>query len=135
MSVRTRRWNDPKQPGDGHRVLVSRYRPRALKKEDETWDVWIPALGPSKALHAAWYGKKTGEGAITLEEYVPRYLDEMRAQRDRIYALALRVRRGEAVTLLCSTACVDPARCHRTLLAKLVEDAVTEAANPTMLRR
>jgi len=51
----------------------------------------------------------------------------------------LRVRRGEALTLLCSTACVDPARCHRTLLAKLIEDAVTGAgadtANPTMLRR
>lgn len=134
MSIRTRRWNDPKQPGDGHRVLVSRYRPRALKKEDETWDVWIPALGPSKELHAAWYGKN-GEPEIGLDEYVPRYLEEMRAQRDRIFALALRVRRGEAVTLLCSTACVDPARCHRTLLAKLIEDAVADAANPTMLRR
>ena len=134
MSIRTRRWNDPKQPGDGHRVLVSRYRPRALKKEDETWDVWIPALGPSKELHAAWYGK-SGDPPIDFEQYVPRYLDEMRAQRDRIFSLALRVRRGEALTLLCSTACVDPARCHRTLLAKLVEDAVAGAANPTMLRR
>ena len=27
---------------------------------------------------------------------------------------------GETITLLCSSACTDPARCHRTLLAGLV---------------
>ncbi len=133
MSIRTRRWNDPKQAGDGHRVLVCRYRPRALKKEDETWDVWIQALGPSKELHAAFWGKK--DDPIPFEEYLARYLDEMRAQRDRIFALALRVRRGEVVTLLCSSACEDQARCHRTALAKLIEQAIADDANPNKLRR
>ena len=54
--------------------------------------------------------------------YVPRYLEEMRggAQVWRIRALAQRVAAGETVTLLCSSACTDPARCHRTLLARLI---------------
>jgi len=44
MPIRTRRWNDPGQKGDGLRVLVCRYRPRGVRKEDETWDVWLPGL-------------------------------------------------------------------------------------------
>jgi hypothetical protein len=35
--------------------------------------------------------------------------------------LAARARGGETVTLLCSSACVDPARCHRTLLKELID--------------
>jgi hypothetical protein len=41
----------------------------------------------------------------------------------RIRALGDRVAAGETVVLLCSSACTDPARCHRTLLAGLVEAA------------
>ena len=57
MPIRTRRWNDPEQAGDGLRVLVCRYRPRALPKADETWEVWLKDLGPSRELHADVYGK------------------------------------------------------------------------------
>jgi hypothetical protein len=43
------------------------------------------------------------------------------ASRPRIIEkLALFARRG-ALTLLCSSRCVDPARCHRTLLLELIE--------------
>jgi len=38
--VRIRRWNDPARSGEGTRVLVCRYRPRDLRKQDETWDEW-----------------------------------------------------------------------------------------------
>jgi hypothetical protein len=39
----------------------------------------------------------------------------------RIRDLARRAAAGEAITLLCSSACHDPTRCHRTLLARLIE--------------
>ena len=45
----------------------------------------------------------------------------MRAQRDAIRALAERVKSGERITLLCSSACVREDRCHRSLLKKLIE--------------
>jgi len=116
--VRTRRWNDPKKRGDGTRLLVCRYRPRGVRKEDETWDEWNASLGPSRELHAAIYGKNGAP--IAWREFEKRYRAEMRAQKPAIAALAARVAAGETLTLLCSSACTDETRCHRTLLAELV---------------
>jgi uncharacterized protein YeaO (DUF488 family) len=119
VHIRTKRWNDPVAPDDGFRLLVCRYRPRGVPKAVEPWDDWWPELGPSRELHAAYWGK-TGR-PLTFEEYRPRYHAEMQAQVFRIRALADRAASGETITLLCSSACTDPARCHRTLLASLIE--------------
>lgn len=129
MPVRTKRWNDPPEADDGYRLLVCRYRPRGVKKEAEPWDAWCSAVAPSVELHADVYGK-TGE-AISWEAYVVRYLEEMSRQSFWIDGFAARVRRGETITLLCSSACVDPARCHRTLLASMIERAAFPPAAPT----
>jgi uncharacterized protein YeaO (DUF488 family) len=122
MPLRTRRWNDPGRPDDGLRILICRYRPRALPKAKETWDVWTPALGPSRELHAAFYGKRGPP--IGWDAYRERYLAEIEAQRARIDELAVRVSKGETITLLCSSACVDESHCHRALLRALIEEAV-----------
>jgi len=119
MPVRTRRWNDPAQRDDGLRLLICRYRPRGVKKEAETWDNWRPELGPSRELHAAFYGKHGPP--ITWGEYRRRFLREMQAQADLIAALAKLHRKGKTITLLCSSACTDEQRCHRTLLRGLIE--------------
>jgi uncharacterized protein YeaO (DUF488 family) len=123
VPVLTRRWNDPPAAGEAHglRVLVTRYRPRGVSKADETWDEWWPDLGPSRALHGAYWGKSGSP--ISFAQYRPRYLEEMQRQVFRIRALGDRVAAGETVVLLCSSACTDPARCHRTVLAGLVEAA------------
>ena len=52
MPIKTKRWNDPREPDDGYRILITRYRPRGLPKGQETWDAWIPGLGPSRELLA-----------------------------------------------------------------------------------
>lgn len=125
VGIRTRRWNDPPRPGDGTRILVSRYRPRALPRSEETWDEWRKELGPSRDLHAAVYGKL---GPVpSWDDYKATYLDEMRGQTERLDTLAERVRAGEALTFLCSRACRDPRRCHRLLLKHLVEARLPES--------
>ncbi len=122
MPIRTRRFNDPELPGDGLRLLVCRYRPRGLPKAAETWEAWWPALGPSRGLHADYYGKHGPP--ISWADYRARYLEEMKAQHPLIEQLAARVRRGETVTLLCSSRCLEEERCHRSLLRGLIERAV-----------
>jgi uncharacterized protein YeaO (DUF488 family) len=122
MPIKTRRWNQRRKRGEGWRVLICRYRPRALAKEKETWDTWYPDLGPSKELHADFYGKKGTP--ISWEEYRRRYLLEMQGeqQQEMIAALAELLAEGKTITLLCSSACKDASHCHRTLLQQLIEE-------------
>jgi uncharacterized protein YeaO (DUF488 family) len=110
--------------------LICRYRPRGVRKQDETWHAWYPDLGPSRKLHADFYGKNGPP--IGWEEYRRRYLDEMKAQEEAIETLASLLAEGKTITLLCSSACVDASHCHRTLLRQLVEDrlAAMQAAAP-----
>ena len=121
VPVRTRRWNDPREADDGFRLLVCRLRPRGVAKARETWDAWWPELGPSRALLDAYHGKDRA-GPLPWDDYARTYLEEMAAPAAawRLRALAARVAAGETVTLLCSSACTDPERCHRTLLGRLL---------------
>jgi uncharacterized protein YeaO (DUF488 family) len=126
MPIKTKRWDDPREEDDGFRLLICRYRPRALPKNKENWTLWRPDLGPSKELHAAFYGK-TGD-PISWDEYRIRYLEEMKAQEEEIAMLAEMVAEGKTLTLLCSSACKDAAHCHRTLLKELIEAHMPQPA-------
>ncbi|APR77799.1 Hypothetical protein A7982_03146 [Minicystis rosea] len=129
MPVRTKRWNDPAEPEDGFRLLVCRYRPRGVRKEDEPWDGWCSHLAPSPELHAAAYGKSGPP--LSFAEYERRFREEMeRQQRFWISGFAERVKRGETLTLLCSSACTDPERCHRTILKAMIEAAAAPPPPP-----
>ena len=121
MPVRTKRWNEPRELEDGYRLLICRFRPRGVPKLSEPWDAWCNALGPSEELHAAAYGKRGP--AIEFAEYERRFLSEMERQRYWIAGFAAHLRRGETITLLCSSACVDASRCHRTIVKRLLEEA------------
>jgi uncharacterized protein YeaO (DUF488 family) len=121
MPLKTKRWDDPPEDDDGFRLLICRYRPRALPKAKETWDLWWKHLGPSKELHAAFYGKHGPP--IGWEDYRQRYLEEMKGEepQESITILAEKVAAGKTITLLCSSACTAAAHCHRTLLRQLIE--------------
>lgn len=119
MPLKSKRWDDPIDADDGTRILICRYRPRGLRKEDETWSEWFPDLGPSESLHASAYGKRGNP--ISWPTYRMMYLREMKPQGALIQELAERVRGGETLTLLCSSACTREARCHRSLLRELIE--------------
>ena len=123
--LKTKRWNDSAEPDDGFRLLVCRLRPRGVSKQKETWDAWWPDLGPSRGLLDDFHGKSAPP--IGWPEYQRRYLEEMGGptQLWRIRDLGRRVGDGETITLLCSSACTDPDLCHRTLLARLVQQAAS----------
>lgn len=123
--IRLKRWDEPRAAGDGWRILICRYRPRGLPKRDETWDEWIPDAGPSRALHADFYGKHGPP--IGWTEYERRYLREMAGRPQVLTRLAERAGRG-TITLLCSSRCADPTRCHRSPLKILVERALAGRA-------
>jgi uncharacterized protein YeaO (DUF488 family) len=108
--------------------LISRYRPRGVKKGTERWTSWEKRLAPSVPLVDAWYGKKREgrkvvsrkEPGISWEEYRGRFRTEMKSKEAQaaIEELRARVEKGETVTLLCF--CEDGERCHRSLVRELV---------------
>jgi uncharacterized protein YeaO (DUF488 family) len=122
--IKTRRWDDPAGDEEGCKILVTRYRPRGVAKSAETWDAWMPDLGPSVQLHAAAYGKGVLKNPWAI--YRTRYLLEMRVQKTAIDELARRFATGEQLTLLCSSACERESRCHRSLLKELIEARAAE---------
>ncbi len=106
--VKTKRIYDPKEPGDGTRILVMRFWPRGIKKSHV--DAWLKELGTEPSLIKAWKA-----GKISWPEFRRRYLAGLKkaaaqAQLKELKALA----REDTVTLLCS--CPAEARCHRGLL-------------------
>jgi len=107
-------------PGDGFRLLVTRYWVRGLRKADI--DLWLPALAPSKPLLGDyWAAQAMNRGSKAADPwpgFCRHYQAEMRDQADLLADLRRRYRRGETITLLC--ACHDPAHCHRSLLAGLI---------------
>jgi uncharacterized protein YeaO (DUF488 family) len=121
MPIKTKRWNDPREPDDRFRLLICRYRPRGLPKGEETWDAWDTELAPSKELLADYHGK--GRLQTGWAEYRARYLREMLKHKPAIDDLARRSAAGETITLLCSAACERESRCHRSLLKSLIEQA------------
>lgn len=117
--IRTKRWQDPTEEGDGLRVLITRYRPR-IASAKETWNEWDRRLAPSKALLAR--GKS---GEVDFAAYAELYAVEMASDVSRA-AIAEYAARVRPVTLLCF--CTDATKCHRTVAARLIADVARGAA-------
>jgi uncharacterized protein YeaO (DUF488 family) len=114
MAVRTKRIYDPADADDGHRLLIMRHWPRGVRKD--RIDAWERGLAPRRELLADF-----NAGAIDWPTYAERFLREMATRPDAIAALdALRLLAArETVTAICG--CKDATRCHRTLVAGLVD--------------
>lgn len=97
---------------DGLRIVATRYWPRALTKGAA--DLYLRDLSPSAELLSARQG-----GEITWREFAKQYRAEMSGQRSLIRTLNWMHKRGDTLTVLC--ACEDSTRCHRRLLAALIE--------------
>ena len=116
MSIKTKRWTDPIEPDDGLRVLVTRYRPRGVRKEDETWDRWEKRLAPSVEL----LREMKVYPPLPWDEFVLTYSQQMQEPEPaRLMAELAETARTGNVTLLCY--CEDKNGCHRTILQALIQ--------------
>ena len=112
--VKTKSVYDPVEESDGQRILVTRYWPRGLSKEQLSLTEHLRNVAPSVELLKDW---KTG--SISWAKYEKRYGQEMLQQQDKINELAKRTN-DKTITLLCFEREDNP-HCHRHLLKKLIE--------------
>ena len=124
--LKTKSVHSPIEPGDGLRILATRFRGRGLPTD--RCDVWMANLGPSERLL-----KAVQAGDITWREFSKRYREEMFApaapdagnstikNHGQKFTLRLiaKLAEKENVTLLCHCA-EDAKECHRFLLEKLI---------------
>lgn len=106
-------------PEDGTRILVMRYWPRGVKRDQ--FHSWMPVLAPSKEL-LKWCKADNGGALLERAEYYriwrTWYVGEMLEHFRLIEQLRQRHEAGETITLLCG--CHDPVMCHRSVLGQLI---------------
>lgn len=113
MTVKTKSVYEPADPGDGVRVLITRYYPRGFKKD--RFDRWEKALSPSRELLEAY---RSGEKSW--DQFKVAFLSEMRASpesSEAIRELSL-LAKAQGVTLLCYERA--GLNCHRHLIAEIL---------------
>lgn len=113
--VSTKRIYETASRADGTRVLVMRLWPRGIRKS--AVDLWLRDLGAELRNLRLWHA-----GRLSWPELRRRYLAGLKQPpaSEALAELRSLAQRGP-LTLLCS--CADPARCHRTLLASVLEQA------------
>jgi uncharacterized protein YeaO (DUF488 family) len=112
-------------PKDALRLAPVRFLPRGMsvaeRRKRNLFDVWLPLLAPSAELLASVKSRAFDDKGWA--RFAARYRKEFASsaeKREALKLVALMARRGE-VSLGCY--CADEARCHRSLLKALVEEA------------
>jgi uncharacterized protein YeaO (DUF488 family) len=122
MTVSVVRLGSPRGLGEGLRIGTVRRPPRGVPKADfarrDFYDVWLPALSPSPALVQRALLART---AADWRGFERKFRAEMRqAEPSRILDLLAALSREANFSVGCY--CADEARCHRSVLRKLLAE-------------
>lgn len=119
--LKTKSIYDPKEYGDGTRILISRFYPRGIKKEH--FQNWQKDLSPSPILI-----RKYKNNEITWSQFFSEFQLELRENQKSIEIInqLYRKSRNSNITLLCFEP--NGAPCHRHLLREIIQ-------NPKLLKK
>ena len=123
MSVRIVRLGTPRLPGEGLRLGTVRRPPRGVPKarfaRDDWFDLWFPNLAPSA--EAMTLGRAASTPA-QWNAFARRYRREM-AEPAAAHDIRLLAALSHTADFSVGCYCDDEARCHRSLLRRLLADA------------
>ena len=128
MAVRIVRLGSERGRGEGLRIGTVRHPPRGVPKEQhasQNWyDVWLPELAPSAPLVKL---AQAADTAGAWARFVKRYRAEMAApEKAHLLRLLAALSRESDFSVGCY--CADEARCHRSVLRKLLEEQGADMA-------
>jgi uncharacterized protein YeaO (DUF488 family) len=124
MAIGIVRLGSPRSNANALRLGTVRQPPRGVPKTEfatrDYYDLWLPDLAPSAAL-LAW-ARQAPLTAPRWTTFERRYRREMQAPAAaRLIALVAALSNRTALEVGCY--CEDEARCHRSLLRRLLVDA------------
>lgn len=128
MTVRIVQLGSPRLEGEGTRIGTVRRPPRGVPKtafaSGNWYDVWYPNLSPSADT------MKLGQAAETPEQwraFEKKFKSEMATpENSRTIALLAELSKTAYFSVGCY--CADEARCHRSILRHLLQEAGAELA-------
>lgn len=129
MSIRVVRLGTPRASNEGLRIGTVRRPPRGVPKRDYSrlnyYDVWLPDLAPSAGAIAEF--QSGGETDAGWRRLARRYRSEMRLPHTaRLLGLLAALSRTANLSVGCY--CEDEARCHRSILRRLLHEHGAELA-------
>ena len=76
--IQLKRAYEPRDPKDGHRVLIDRLWPRGIKKQELAFDEWLKDLAPRAEIR-----KDFGHDPTRWRSFVSAYKKELRSPQAR----------------------------------------------------
>lgn len=122
MAIRIVRLGTPRSAGEGPRIGTVRRPPRGVPKAEfarrDFYDVWYPTLAPS--VETMKLGQQADDAA-GWAAFAKRFRAEMNEpEASRSLDLLAALSHGADFSLGCY--CADEARCHRSILRRLLHD-------------
>jgi uncharacterized protein YeaO (DUF488 family) len=141
-AIKLKSLKEPTEESDGFRILIARYIPRYLRKEDENWHAWWKELAPSKSLWKEYlkdkkidwneYSRrykleilnnplalKALHNLASLDRTINRHTNQEEQQGPQSQHSDI-LSKYDKVTLLCH--CKDENHCHRFLVKQMVKE-------------
>ena len=120
--MRTFRIGDPPKPGDGLRLGVTRLPPRGVPKAEwhELFDVWFPALAPSRELFATVKDTDLDDPKAR-KRFFDRYEREVTGDAESRQTLEVIAAVGKRMPIAIGCFCADESRCHRSRLLEILQ--------------
>ena len=118
MSIMLKSLRQP-ESSDGFRILITRFRPRYIKKENENWDAWYRELAPSRQLWCDYFKSNK----IDWNQYRERFIEEMRDNPKSIELIHWLSKfenhnnNNKNTTLICF--CENEKNCHRSIVKEI----------------
>ena len=123
--IKTKSVHDKIEESDGKRILITRYYPRGIRKDN--FDLWCRDLSPSRQLL-----KSFKQGIISQAAFFQFFCRDLRHEEDKITLCKQLASesRNKNITLLCFER--EEIFCHRYYVKKICENELTklEARNP-----
>ena len=121
MAIKLKSLRQPKESSDGLRMLITRFRPRYVKKGNENWDVWHRDLAPSKQLWYEYFKTKK----IDWNQYKERFIEQVKDNPKSIELIRWLSKfennnnnnDNNNITLMCF--CKNEKNCHRSIVKEL----------------
>ncbi len=125
LKLRTYRIGTPRRKNEGLRLGTVRFLPRGVRKEDyarrDYFDVWFPAVAPSRGLVNWLRAQPDLEKAWPA--FARRYRKEVLGQAEGRQAVALLAQVAQRTPVAIGCYCEDEGHCHRSVLYDLIVEA------------